>query len=183
MCKDLICNKRQPNAEGRENVAPADEHIGKLDKKYEDKLEAVSRQLDEIKTTLNTILEKRNESKRNIEKSLRTNVEELVLPYLERLKKCNLKNDQKLIVGCLESSLKNITSSFFENIGLKSSKLTSKEIQVANLVIRGKTNKEIADLLCLSINTILSHRSSLRGKLGIKNQKINLRAYLLSVME
>ena len=50
--------------------------------------------------------------------------------------------------------------------------------KAANLVREGKTNDEIADLLFLSTNTILSHRYHLRSKLGLKNKKINLRTYL-----
>jgi len=43
-----------------------------------------------------------------------------------------------------------------------------------------KANKEIAELLCLSKNTILFHRHNIRSKLSLKNKKINLRSHLLS---
>jgi DNA-binding CsgD family transcriptional regulator len=52
---------------------------------------------------------------------------------------------------------------------------------VANLVREGKTNKEIAELLLLSKNTILFHRHNIRTKLGLRNNKKNLRSHLLSV--
>ena len=55
------------------------------------------------------------------------------------------------------------------------------EIKIANLVREGKTNKEIADVLFISINTVLVHRHHIRTKLGIKNKKTNLRSHLLSL--
>ena len=54
------------------------------------------------------------------------------------------------------------------------------EIRVANLVKEGQTNKETAEILCLSKNTIMFHRYNIRCKLGLKNKKINLRSHLLS---
>ena len=45
------------------------------------------------------------------------------------------------------------------------------EIRVASLVREGKSNKEIAEHLSLSKNTILFHRFNLRHKLGIKKQE------------
>jgi DNA-binding CsgD family transcriptional regulator len=57
------------------------------------------------------------------------------------------------------------------------------EIKVANLIKEGRTNKEMAELLLRSKNTILFHRHNIRTKLGVKNKKINLRSHLLSYDE
>ena len=42
-------------------------------------------------------------------------------------------------------------------------------------------NNEIAEMLHLSHHTILFHRANLRKKLGLRNKKVNLKAYLLSL--
>lgn len=46
--------------------------------------------------------------------------------------------------------------------------LTSREIDVLQLIVKGITNKEIADKLSISLNTVLSHRKNITSKLGIK---------------
>ena len=51
----------------------------------------------------------------------------------------------------------------------ESSSLTEREIDVVKLVALGKINKEIADELCISIHTVISHRKNITEKLGIKS--------------
>ena len=47
--------------------------------------------------------------------------------------------------------------------------LSSREIGVMSLVVEGYINKEIADLLNLSLPTIVSHRKNLMSKLGLRS--------------
>ena len=101
-------------------------------------------------------------------------------PYIEKLKKSRIGTQQRTLLNILDSNLNNIISPFISKLSSKYFNLTPMEIRVANLVKEGKTNKEIAELLCLSKNTILFHRYNIRRKLGLKNQKINLRSQLLS---
>lgn len=49
------------------------------------------------------------------------------------------------------------------------SELSQREIEVLTLVASGKLNKEIADALQISINTVLTHRKNISSKLGIKS--------------
>lgn len=46
--------------------------------------------------------------------------------------------------------------------------LTPRETEVLVLVAQGKINKEIADILNISFQTVLSHRKNISAKLGIK---------------
>ena len=47
--------------------------------------------------------------------------------------------------------------------------LTAREVEVLQLIAQGKSNKEIAALLRLSVNTVAVHRANLMQTLGIHN--------------
>jgi len=149
-------------------------------RKREVELKAQSHHLEEVNTALKVLLKQREYDKKELSENVLTNVKELISPYLERLKKSRLNTNQETLVNILDSNLNNIISPFISKLFFKFSNLTPMEIKVANLVKEGKTNKEIAELLCLSKNTILFHRYNIRRKLKLKNKKINLRSHLLS---
>lgn len=46
--------------------------------------------------------------------------------------------------------------------------LSVRETNVLQLIVKGITNKEIADKLNISLNTVLTHRKNITAKLGIK---------------
>ena len=48
--------------------------------------------------------------------------------------------------------------------------LTRREIDVLELVARGKTNNEIADRLSISVRTVSTHVSNILGKLDLPNR-------------
>lgn len=46
--------------------------------------------------------------------------------------------------------------------------LTVRERQILKLIAEGKSNQEAADMLCVSVRTVHSHRARVMGKLGLK---------------
>ncbi|MEJ2710694.1 MAG: response regulator transcription factor [Anaerolineales bacterium] len=50
------------------------------------------------------------------------------------------------------------------------SDLSPREREVLQLIAEGYTNKQIAEILCISIKTVQSHRSNLMQKLDLHNQ-------------
>ncbi len=140
-----------------------------------------TRNLKEVNTALRVLLKRRDDDKKELEEKVLFNVKELIVPYLEKLKTSELNERQRVFADVLESNIKDIISPFSQKLSYWYLKLTPTEIQVANLVKHGKTTKEIAGFLNLSSHTIEFHRKNIRGKIGIKNKKANLRTHLLSI--
>ena len=146
----------------------------------EEELRLKNKNLEEMNAVLRVLLERMNEDKTEMEEKVLLNIQELIMPYLEKLKKTRLDIRQGSLVSILESNLNDIVLPFARELTTKYLKFTPSEIQVANLIKQGKTTKEIAHLLNLSTETIDSHRKNIRRKLGIKNRKENLRTHLLA---
>ncbi len=146
-------------------------------------LNAKTRRLEEFNAALKVLLKQREEDRRELEESILHNVKSLIAPYLEKLRKSRLSEDQMTYLTILESHIEELTSPFTKRLSQKYLGLTSLEIQAANLIKEGKTSKEIAETLCVSENTVSSHRFHIRTKLGLRNKKVNLRSYLKSLSQ
>ncbi|HEY63360.1 MAG TPA: response regulator transcription factor [Caldilineae bacterium] len=48
-------------------------------------------------------------------------------------------------------------------------RLTLRQKEVLQLVVEGKSTREIAEILCLSVKTVEKHRSNIMRKLGLQN--------------
>jgi len=150
-------------------------------RKREAQLEINTNELEEVNIALRVLLKRREEDKVDVEEKTLSNVKELVLPYIERLRRSGLDAKQTTYVGILESNLNDIVSPLSRRLSSKYLGLTPTEIQIANLVKEGKTTKEIAEILHSSARTVEFHRNNIRKKIGIKNSKANLRSHLLSM--
>lgn len=150
-------------------------------RKREKELQSQSDHLEEVNTALRILLKQRDDDKKELGNIVIRNVEELVTPYLHRFIHGRLSTEQKTLAKILETNISNIISPFTDKLASGLSRLTPVEIRVASLVKEGMTNKEIAEILLVSKNTVLFHRHNIRKKLGLKNKKINLRSHLLSV--
>ena len=170
---------RQKRAE--ESLKSAHGQLERRVKERTAELVRSKKDLEEVNTALRVLLKKREEDKTELEEKVISNVKDLVLPYLEKLKNTSLEANQKVYIGILESNLQDIISPFSHRLSSKYLGLTPTQIQVANLVRDGKATKEIAELMHLSPRTVECHRDNIRKRLGIKNTKANLRTYLSSI--
>ncbi len=147
----------------------------------EEELRAKTTNLEEVNTALKVLLRRREEDKRELQETVMTNLNDLVHPYLERLRKRSNSARLLEIIDVMETNLNAITSPFFHKLSSQIQNLTSAEIEIANLVKQGKSTKEISDLLNVSIKTIETHRLHIRKKLGLSKKRASLRTHLLSI--
>lgn len=52
----------------------------------------------------------------------------------------------------------------------RAQKLSTRELEIARLMIQGASNREIADILCLTEGTVKNYISSIYGKFGINDR-------------
>lgn len=170
----------------KDTVSQLKKYKHSLERELEERkaeLESKTQHLSEIDGALKALLRQRDEDKENFQEDILLNLKQLVLPYLETLRQSRLGKDQAELLGILESNLNDIASPFVRNMSSSFLNLTPMEIRIAGLVKEGKTNKEIAELLTVSVHTVITHRRNLRNKLGLRNKKANLSSYLLSISE
>ena len=148
----------------------------------EQKLKDKSLALEEVNTALNVLLKNREEDQVHMEDIIVANVKDLVLPFIEKLSRSPLDEKQATYVDIIKTNITNVVSPFMRQIPMKFFDLTPTEIQIADLVRKDKTTKEIAELLNASAKTIEAHRNRLRKKLGLTNQRIQLRDYLMTLV-
>ena len=151
-----------------------------LEKKEND-LEEKKSLLQDANTALKIILQKSTENRKDVEEEVLSNLRGYVLPYVSKLKMCDIDEKARNYIDVLESNLKDIVSPFFHKLAFEYIHLTPKEIEIANLIREGKTTKEISIRLKVSAGTIDYHRNNIRNKLGIKNKKTTLKSYLNSI--
>lgn len=137
--------------------------------------------LEETNIALKVLLKQREEDRNELEQKVLTNVKDLILPYVDKLKNARLKPREKTLVDIIETHLNDIISPLLQSFANAKIMLTPQEMQVAGLVKDGKTSKEIAGILHIAETTVNFHRKNLRRKFSLTSQGANLRSYLLSL--
>lgn len=146
-----------------------------------EELNVKSRTLEEANIALRVMLKAREEDKKDLEDSVTSNIKEIVFPYLNRVKKSRLSPEQSALLDIVCSRLEDVISPFSRRLYSRHLNLTPRELQIADLIKGGHTNKEIAEIVNVSLRTIEFHRENLRKKLGLNKSKANLRSHLRSL--
>ncbi|EGB13744.1 regulatory protein LuxR [Pseudodesulfovibrio mercurii] len=137
----------------------------------------------EAHSALELLLKQKEQDRKEAERTLLRNIKELVTPYLEKLEHTELTERQRTYVSIIRQNVEEILSPFLSKAKAMDIYLTPQEMQVASLIRKGYQTKDIAELFATSLNSVNFHRKNIRTKLGLRNRKINLRAFLLSLSE
>jgi len=134
-------------------------------------------ELERKNLALTEVLEQIEQQKQQIKDDVITNVDDLLIPILEQSMSKGSKLDVNYL-NLIKRSLEDLTASFGRKITQKSLKLTPREVQICNMVKRGLSSKEIADLVNISLFTVGRHRHNIRKKVNITNKEVNLNTFL-----
>ena len=151
--------------------------------KAEKELNEKTKNLEEANTALHVLLKVREKDLDEIEERILKNVNELILPYIGKLRRLAAHSNSVSIkyVDILEKNISEIVSPFLKKISHQYTTLTPREIEIAALVKEGKTSKDISEILNIAIETVNKNRKNIRKKMNLKNKTDNLRVRLLSV--
>ena len=112
----------------------AEESLRKSERELKSKTEA----LEEVNSALNVLLKRVEEGRIELEEKILSNIRELVLPYIDRLKKTQLSDQQASYLIVIETNLDNIASTFLYHLKMRYLNLSHREVHVASLVKEGE---------------------------------------------
>ena len=148
-------------------------------KEAEKALEAERQSLEEANTALRVLLKHREEDRKELEERLLANVQQLVMPHVQKLKTTVLDPVQQMTVGFIASNLNELISPFLHTV--QGFNFTPRQLEVVILIREGRTTKEIARVLNMTKQAVDIQRFLIRKKIGLNKAKTNLQTYLQSL--
>jgi DNA-binding NarL/FixJ family response regulator len=156
----------------------------KMEEDLKETVKSLKNRTDELQESVSAfkfLLKQRENDKRELEKHISANVKNLISPALRRLKKKTPLSEDRSLLKSLEFHLKEMVSPFTHMLSTKYLDLTQRELEIATLIKDGLHDKDIAEILGISSDTIKAHRRNIRRKLGIYSTRTNLRTHLKSL--
>lgn len=138
--------------------------------------------LEEANTALRVLLGSVETSREEYDAKILSQIKGLVMPHLAKL--CSrLDGDPaaRAYLELAEENLKSITAEMSGQLTTAFEMLTPTEQEIAQMIMRGQTTKDIAHTLSREPSTIEFHRNNIRSKLGLRKSGQNLRSLLLSM--
>lgn len=147
----------------------------------EKELQSKNRELHDLNTTLSIMLRRREQEHNEIRKEIAAETVETVIPLLKKAG-TQATGSARDYMETAQANLLDVFANHPHDVVLVNAKLAPRELQIVHYIRQGKTSKEMADLLGLSVRTIEAYRENIRIKLRIKNKKKNLKKFLTSLL-
>ncbi|HVO39891.1 MAG TPA: LuxR C-terminal-related transcriptional regulator [Spirochaetia bacterium] len=135
--------------------------------------------LFEQEAALTVLMRQGHKVERRVAQDIASNINVLIEPLVAKLKAMYKGREGYAEIELLESRLRDITSPLIGMLLAANPSLTQREMEVASLLRDGKSSKNIAELLNISIKAVDFHRMNIRKKLGIQDPKKSLQSVLL----
>ena len=144
-----------------------------------DQLRLEREALNQKNAAMRELISHINDNRSDMAHNIQANLQHVVTPILDRLQS-RLDDNNGTYVRMLRESLDDLLSPHIAGLHVHHPHLTAHEVELCNLIRSGLTCKEIAELRGRSEQTILKQRKVIRKKLGLTDNRINLRNYLAS---
>lgn len=149
---------------------------------YKQKLEETQLELSENKTALTALSKNIDNIEFNTKLKILKRLHSQILPPLKEIK--SEKHHERIQILAEEAITKlQMFIPFPENSFGTLAILSPMEIRIASMIKDGFKSNDIARLQCISLDTVKTHRGSIRKKLGLKNKRIDLIIYLKNLLD
>jgi DNA-binding CsgD family transcriptional regulator/ligand-binding sensor protein len=161
--KDLVIQELQAQLANKEKA------LDSL-KRLNDEFISANRGLTALSRTIG------NEKKR-YEMALAQKLDDSILPRIREIKASFKDHVHKSQMDILAATLLNLMPERDENMD-QLNRLTQTELRIATMIHEAMTSHEISKSLCISIDTVKTHRKNIRKKLHLKGSGMKLSNYL-----
>lgn len=135
-------------------------------------------QVEEMVITLKNVLSTVERSKEEQLYQIAEIIEKNLLPGLARIKHAENEQVRHSYIDLTRDQLLKMAGDTGTRKNPRLLSLTPSEMKICSFVEAGKSSKEIAEALNLSVGTINTHRKNIRKKIGLSGKNQNLYLYL-----
>jgi len=160
-----------------ELVDLATQHIREIDSR--ERLAAERLEIEKKNIALSEVLESIEEEKLDLKSKIVNDLDSTILPLVKNI----VSSEGSISPVQLKMLQRNIENLADHHGGTARniSRLTSRELEVCELIKAGSSSQEIANTLKIELATVKKHRESIRKKLGLQHKDVNLTTYLISL--
>lgn len=148
----------------------------------ETRVEERTAELEEANIALRVLLQSVEQSRDEYDQNIMRQIKGVVAPTIAKLRGRVKGNETAMVyLDLLEENLRSVTSAMSDEKRDAFEQLTPSEQDIAQMIMRGQTTKDIAKVLSREPSTIEFHRNNIRKKLGLRKTGQNLRSKLRSL--